>query len=257
MQAPGGPKEDRRRIRPTAAGSPRGGRVLRRGGLHASFDQPSTCSSDARRTRYSRPTGPCRRGTGRPDRRTFNAVTKYVATATASTSPGSRPSPSVTRPRRRPTEAGRRAGPPDPGQQRPAADAARRRSRRRDRRCSPSRWCSAKGRRLFGDSRRRRPTTDGRAPRDSPTGIVIARYVRAGAVKTGDLAADPPSPAERTRREKMGERTIVHEGACTAGAVTACSRRMRSRMTSRRSTPPRTRSCVHRLHAAARSTAIP
>lgn len=37
----------------------------------------------------------------------------------------------------------------------------------------------------------------------SPSGIVIARYERAGDVKTGDYAMDPPTPAEVARREKM------------------------------------------------------
>jgi dihydrofolate reductase len=37
----------------------------------------------------------------------------------------------------------------------------------------------------------------------SASGIVIARYERAGAVKTGDFAMDPPTEAEVARREKM------------------------------------------------------
>ncbi|MBB3232431.1 dihydrofolate reductase family protein [Halomonas stenophila] len=41
------------------------------------------------------------------------------------------------------------------------------------------------------------------ASRVSPNGIVIARYVRDGAVRTGDFAMDPPTPAEVARREKM------------------------------------------------------
>ncbi|MCH4563603.1 MULTISPECIES: dihydrofolate reductase family protein [Halomonas] len=41
------------------------------------------------------------------------------------------------------------------------------------------------------------------ANRVSPNGIVIAQYVRDGAVKTGDYAMDPPTPAEVARREKM------------------------------------------------------
>ncbi|SDL69435.1 Dihydrofolate reductase [Modicisalibacter muralis] len=41
------------------------------------------------------------------------------------------------------------------------------------------------------------------ASRVSPSGIVIAQYVRDGAVKTGDFAMDPPTPAEVARREKM------------------------------------------------------
>ncbi|MGA6925595.1 MAG: dihydrofolate reductase family protein [Desulfosarcina sp.] len=39
--------------------------------------------------------------------------------------------------------------------------------------------------------------------RTSPNGILIAKYVRDGAVKTQDLAMDPPTPAEVARREKM------------------------------------------------------
>ncbi|MSM39221.1 MAG: deaminase [Geobacter sp.] len=41
------------------------------------------------------------------------------------------------------------------------------------------------------------------ASRTSPNGILIAQYVRNGAVKTGDFAMDPPTPAEVERREKM------------------------------------------------------
>jgi dihydrofolate reductase len=37
----------------------------------------------------------------------------------------------------------------------------------------------------------------------SPTGIVIARYERAGEVKTGDYAMEPPTPAEAARRANM------------------------------------------------------
>jgi dihydrofolate reductase len=39
--------------------------------------------------------------------------------------------------------------------------------------------------------------------RISPNGIVIARYERAGQVRTGDYAMDPPTPAEVARREKL------------------------------------------------------
>lgn len=41
------------------------------------------------------------------------------------------------------------------------------------------------------------------AQRVSPNGIVIAHYVREGAVQTGDFAMDPPTDAEVARREKM------------------------------------------------------
>lgn len=41
------------------------------------------------------------------------------------------------------------------------------------------------------------------ASRISPHGILIAKDVRDGAVKTGDFAMHPPRPAEVARREKM------------------------------------------------------
>ncbi|EWH00210.1 dihydrofolate reductase family protein [Halomonas sp. BC04] len=41
------------------------------------------------------------------------------------------------------------------------------------------------------------------AHRVSPNGIVIARYEREGAVQTGDFAMDPPTEVEVARREKM------------------------------------------------------
>lgn len=41
------------------------------------------------------------------------------------------------------------------------------------------------------------------ADRVSPNGIVITRYVRNGAVKTGDFSMDPPTAAEVARREKI------------------------------------------------------
>ena len=41
------------------------------------------------------------------------------------------------------------------------------------------------------------------AGRMTPNGIIIAEYVRDGEVKTGDFAMDPPTPAEVARREKM------------------------------------------------------
>ncbi|WP_258801232.1 dihydrofolate reductase family protein [Halomonas sp. DQ26W] len=41
------------------------------------------------------------------------------------------------------------------------------------------------------------------ASRVSPNGIVIAKYIREGAVKTGDFAMDPPTAAEVARREKV------------------------------------------------------
>ncbi len=37
----------------------------------------------------------------------------------------------------------------------------------------------------------------------TPSGIMIGHYDRAGAVETGDYAMDPPTPAERSRRERM------------------------------------------------------
>ncbi|MBA2780387.1 dihydrofolate reductase family protein [Billgrantia kenyensis] len=58
------------------------------------------------------------------------------------------------------------------------------------------------GKKLFGD---------GLAPaafrltahRASPNGVVIAHYEREGAVQTGDFAMDPPTEAEVARREKL------------------------------------------------------
>ncbi|MBA1149178.1 dihydrofolate reductase family protein [Ectothiorhodospiraceae bacterium WFHF3C12] len=41
------------------------------------------------------------------------------------------------------------------------------------------------------------------AGRVAPNGTVIAHYLRDGAVNTGDFAMDPPTPAEVERREKM------------------------------------------------------
>ena len=35
------------------------------------------------------------------------------------------------------------------------------------------------------------------------TGVMIARYERAGALKTGDYSLDPPTAAERERRERL------------------------------------------------------
>lgn len=59
------------------------------------------------------------------------------------------------------------------------------------------------GKRLFGDGVQAAAFKLA-ASRVSPNGIVISRYVRDGAVKTGDFAMDPPTPAEVARREKMG-----------------------------------------------------
>ena len=58
------------------------------------------------------------------------------------------------------------------------------------------------GKKLFGEgaSGAAFRLTDSRV---SPNGIVIARYLRDGDVKTGDFAMDPPTPAEVARREKM------------------------------------------------------
>jgi dihydrofolate reductase len=43
--------------------------------------------------------------------------------------------------------------------------------------------------------------------RVSPNGIVIASYKRAGAVRTGDFAMNPPTAAEVERREKMAHQS--------------------------------------------------
>jgi dihydrofolate reductase len=37
----------------------------------------------------------------------------------------------------------------------------------------------------------------------TPSGVIIGRYERAGAVATGDYAMDPPTPAELARRARM------------------------------------------------------
>ncbi|MFO7530343.1 MAG: dihydrofolate reductase family protein [Marinobacter sp.] len=58
------------------------------------------------------------------------------------------------------------------------------------------------GKKLFGDGTRPAAFKLA-ASRVSPSGIVIARYVRDGKVATGDFAMDPPTPAEIARREKM------------------------------------------------------
>ena len=60
-----------------------------------------------------------------------------------------------------------------------------------------------RGKKLFGDDQKPAALRliSGRI---SPNGIFIAKYVRDGAVKTGDLGTlDPPTPAEIARREKM------------------------------------------------------
>jgi dihydrofolate reductase len=58
------------------------------------------------------------------------------------------------------------------------------------------------GKKLFDDGARA-AAFKLEASRVSSNGVVIARYVRAGSVKTGDFGSDPPSPAEVTRRDKM------------------------------------------------------
>ncbi len=59
-----------------------------------------------------------------------------------------------------------------------------------------------RGKKLFGD-RAKAAAFRLTASRVSPSGIVIAHYMRDGAVKTGDYAMNPPTPAEVARREKM------------------------------------------------------
>ena len=59
-----------------------------------------------------------------------------------------------------------------------------------------------KGKKLFSDAAKA-AAFKLTASRVSPNGIVIAQYVRDGAVKTGNFAMDPPQPAELARREKM------------------------------------------------------
>jgi len=58
------------------------------------------------------------------------------------------------------------------------------------------------GKKLFGDGAKPAAfkLVDSRV---STTGVVIARYQRAGDVATGDFAMDPPTAAEIARRERM------------------------------------------------------
>jgi dihydrofolate reductase len=58
------------------------------------------------------------------------------------------------------------------------------------------------GKKLFGEGVRPAAFTLA-TNRVSPNGTVLARYVRDGAVATGDFAMDPPTQAEVARREKM------------------------------------------------------
>jgi dihydrofolate reductase len=58
------------------------------------------------------------------------------------------------------------------------------------------------GKKLFGDGVK--PTAwKVTSSRVSPTGLIVAHYVRDGDVKTGDYAMDPPTPQETARREKL------------------------------------------------------
>ena len=59
-----------------------------------------------------------------------------------------------------------------------------------------------KGKKLFDDGAQAAAFTLA-GSRVSSNGIVIARYVRDGSVRTGDFGADPPTPREIARREKM------------------------------------------------------
>ena len=59
-----------------------------------------------------------------------------------------------------------------------------------------------RGKKLFDDGARA-GAFELVASRVSPNGIVISRYVRDGAVETGDFAMDPPTAAEVARREKI------------------------------------------------------
>jgi dihydrofolate reductase len=59
-----------------------------------------------------------------------------------------------------------------------------------------------RGKKLFGGGAK--PATFRLvSSRVSPNGLLIAKYVRDGAVKTGDFTINPPTPAEVARREKM------------------------------------------------------
>jgi hypothetical protein len=39
----------------------------------------------------------------------------------------------------------------------------------------------------------------------SPSGVIVARYMRAGEVKTGSFALKPPTEAELARRKRLRE----------------------------------------------------
>jgi dihydrofolate reductase len=58
------------------------------------------------------------------------------------------------------------------------------------------------GKKLFDDGSAPQSYTLARS-RVSSTGLVIAHYERAGAIKVGDTALDSPSAAERARRKRM------------------------------------------------------
>jgi hypothetical protein len=60
----------------------------------------------------------------------------------------------------------------------------------------------AAGKKLFADGSAPHSYTLTRS-RVSSTGLMIAHYERAGAIKIGDTALDSPSDAERARRERM------------------------------------------------------
>jgi dihydrofolate reductase len=59
-----------------------------------------------------------------------------------------------------------------------------------------------KGKKLFGEGVQP-AALKVTGSRVSPTGLIVARYVRDGAVKTGDYATNPPTAAETARREKV------------------------------------------------------
>jgi dihydrofolate reductase len=58
------------------------------------------------------------------------------------------------------------------------------------------------GKKLFGDGVKP-GAWKVTSSRVSPTGLIVAQYVREGDVKTGDYAMNPPTPQEEARRAKL------------------------------------------------------
>jgi len=43
----------------------------------------------------------------------------------------------------------------------------------------------------------------------SPSGVIVATYMRAGEVKTGSFALEPPTEAELARRKRLNEENKI------------------------------------------------